>query len=149
MNQHHRILGEDLRWHAADDAEPAGDERCCFVQAEGFQLTTQCHSLTELAQIVVFQAVGEFGLAGEHQRKQFGGRRFDVRQQPDLLEQLDTQALRFVDHQRHDFSAVSAFPQRFFEPLQKDRLRFGRIRAEIELECEKAQEILWPKGRIT
>ena len=88
VNEPHRFLREHAGRHAAGRVNPAGDVGGRVAQLERFQLAAQRHTLFQLAQIGLLEALGQFGLAGEDNREQLVGRRFDVGEQPHLFEQF-------------------------------------------------------------
>ncbi len=81
------------------------------------------------------QALGEFGLADEDEVDELGGRRLDVRQQADFLEQFVRQAVGLVHDEGRDAadangdarqSSSNARRKRPFEPVVSGKQKFCR-----------------------
>ena len=63
---------------------------------ERARMAAQGDALVQLRQVGVEQQLPQLGLPDEHDAEQLARRRLEVEQQPDLLEQLHRQRLRFV-----------------------------------------------------
>ena len=73
---------------------------------------------------------------------------FGVGQQPELLEQLERHALRFVDDQREDAAGAVACVDGCFHLLEKTGLRADRVVAELELPHQELVELGTRQRRI-
>jgi len=91
---------EQLRAIPPGDPHAADDVGGRLLDAERRELAAQRDALLELPQRRLVEPIGQLGLAGEDDGEQFLRGRLDVGQQPDFLEQLQRQTLRFV-HDEH------------------------------------------------
>jgi hypothetical protein len=94
------------------------------------------------------QAIRQLGLSDQKQCRRTFGAAFGIRQQPQLLEELEWQALRFVDDQRQDAAAAVAGVDRRFHLLEKTGLRRERLVAELELADQELVELGTRQRRI-
>ena len=83
---------------AAGDREPVMDVRDRLPARERPEVPAQRDALVQLRELRVQEQLAELGLADEHDAQQLPGRRLEVQEQPDLLQQLDRERLRLVEH---------------------------------------------------
>ena len=81
-----------------------------FVPAERRQMVAGGDALRELPQALPLQHLPQFGLAEQHDLQQLVLGRFQVGQQPHLLQRLRAEILRLVDDD-HDAAALSVLDQ--------------------------------------
>src|SRR5262249_59230031 len=122
VNQRHRLAGEDVRRIAACGADARGDVGGGVGQVERFQLASERDPLLQLPQTWLLQTIGELRLSGEDHRQQLAGRRFQVREQADLLEDLVGDRLRLVYDQRRRLPARLPGTNRRLEAAEQRRL---------------------------
>ena len=153
VNGEDGVLGEDLADVAAGDAQPSGDVGRRLLQIERRQLRPQRDALLQLAQRLLVEAIGELGLADEHQVEELDRRRLDVGEQPDLFEQLVGQALRLVDDQRRQAAGGVALVDVALELGEEARLGLGAALVQAEASRDELVELLrgsasgWSAGR--
>ena len=132
MNQHDRFAREEPRGFPTGRANAARDVDRRLLELERPELATQGDSLLELTKARLVQPLCQLRLPGEDQRQQLLRRRLDVRQQAHLLEQLRTERLGFVHHERRDLSAATPLLQYVLERRQQDRLGLRSLAPELE-----------------
>ena len=135
---------EDLRGLAASDLDASGDVTGRFTQRQRIQCAAQRHALLQLTQRGFVQTVGQFRLSDENDRQQLLGVRFDVREQANLFEQLERDALRFVDDE-HSTATLDELRLELVEQLRLGRGHFGR---QAESRGEEFQELRSRESRI-
>src|SRR5689334_9324713 len=104
MDRPDRLACEQSRGLPAGGVDTAGNVSGCFRQLERRNLASERDALLQLTQSRFVQPLCELRLAREDQQQQLLGRRLDVREQPDLLEQLAGEALRLVDDEHGDLA---------------------------------------------
>ena len=82
-------------------------------------MVAQHDALAELAQLGPRQHVPELRLPDEHDLDQLGARGLEIREQPDLLEHLRREVLRFVDDQQRGLVLLEAADQ---EVVQREQV---------------------------
>ena len=95
------VFGEYLAPVGAGDFEAMPDVGAQVVAGQRAQVEAQAHALHELDQLGRVELFVQLRLPGENDAHHLllGG--LDAGQQPDLLENLERQVLRFVDDQQH------------------------------------------------
>ena len=139
---------EQLRPLASGMANAASDVRRRFFARQRPQRAAQRDALFQLAQRRLVQPIGQLGLAREHEGQQFFGVGLDVCEQPNLLEELVRETLRFVDDERRDDASLTARNQLAFELLEQQRLRRGRVGSQAEAIGEKLEELAARQRRV-
>ena len=74
--------------------------------------------------------------------------RLDVREEAYLFEQLDTEALGLIYHERRYLPACPPFAKERFEALEEVRLGLTCLWTKIELEGQQPDEVGYVKSRI-
>ena len=96
------------------------DVRARLPFGERAQVVPGGHPLGELAQLLARQESGELGLADQDDLEELLARRLEVRQQPNLLEHLRSQALGLVDDQHGSATARVRVEQRVGQRVDED-----------------------------
>ena len=122
MNERDGFTAEDARRHAAGSRKSARDIVSRLRHLEGLDVASKRHALLQLPKVRILESRSQLGLSGQHQREELRGGRLDVRQKPYLLEQLHTEALGLVYHERRCLPACPPFAKESFETLEKERL---------------------------
>src|SRR6185436_13387980 len=148
VDERHGLQREHLRRHPACSTDAAGDIRRCVTQFERQEITSERDPLLQLPKVGVLQPVGQLRLTGEHERQKFFRWRLDVREQPNLLEELSAQALRLVDNQGRRLASLSTFPQTGLQPIEKDGFRRGGLGSQVELLREEVDEVRLRQHRV-
>ena len=117
------------------------------LEVERRQLGAQDDPLLELAQRRVVQALRQLRLADEDDVDQLGRRRLEVRQEPDLLEQLVREALRLVDDDGGQAAGLVPLEQVALEGQQELRLRPGAA-GELEPVGQNLVELRGRERRV-
>ena len=89
---------EPRRASAARDREPMVDVGDRLAARERSEMPAQRDALVQLRELGIEEQLAELRLADEHDAQQLLGRRLEVQEQPDLLQQLDRERLRLVEH---------------------------------------------------
>jgi hypothetical protein len=99
MDSRKRSRREPHRRAAARDRQPVLDVRGRFLTRQRLEVVPNRHTLIELPQFGPPQQTLQVRLADEHDLEQLLLLRFEIRQNPDLLKDLERQVLRLVDDQ--------------------------------------------------
>src|SRR5690242_17167057 len=107
-------------------------------------MITHSDALAQLPQAMFVQAVAQFRLAHENNLQELPIVRFQIREQPDLLQQFQSQVLRLVNDQNGVLSLVYQLQKKSvqrgdrFQPVQafdiEPKLHRDRLHEQIRIE---------------
>lgn len=83
---------------------------CISSNESGVRETTYYNALTQLFQLRQRQSIVQFGLTDQHNLNQLLVFRFQIRQHPNLLEQIRFKRLRLINNQ-HNIRALTVLAE--------------------------------------
>ena len=133
-----RVGGKHDRAIATGDVDVMMDVAERLIGRQRIQPVVHGDALAQLAQLVARQVGFEFGLPHQEDLQQLVALVLEVRQQPDLLEQVHRQVLRFVHHEHGVLAARTHGDEAL---LQHDEQR-GLAGAGLDLHAEAQADLL-------
>src|SRR5437867_876198 len=103
VNEYDGLAMKDAVSHTASCRHSARNIVSRTLQVKRLEVASKRHALLQLPQVRIFKPRSQRGLSGQHKGEELCAGRLDVREQTYLLEQIETEALGLVYHERDCF----------------------------------------------
>src|SRR5579859_1982212 len=111
MHGVYRVGSKDRVSRGTADTQPLRDVSAGLRKSEWPSVASERNSLPELPKFRPLEFVFKLRLTRKHDLQHFFGGSLQIEQEPDFLQQLERQALRFVDDQHRAFACAKTFDQ--------------------------------------
>ena len=141
-DQSYGLRFENARFISAScDLHAVLDVLIRLVAVQGVEVITDADPLPELPEPLVGQDLVQLGLAHQDDLQELAFRGLQVRQQPNLLEELGRERLGLVDDEHDALLAGVALEQEFVQQRQQIALRRQALRLQAQVVADVFQEV--------